>query len=63
MEDRAVQVPARVDEEITDWMTKAVAEYVNDDHSRISPACDAAKITNLTIPMPKGSEFIGQQVE
>jgi hypothetical protein len=63
-----LQIPAResAEADVVQWM-RQVAQWVKDEHKRISPKCNAKEIKDLMIPMkgPDGQEceFIGQQLE
>lgn len=63
LKSHKLQVPARetADEDIRIYMDK-IAHWINEEHHRVSPNCQATKITDLFIPI-EGAEFIGQQVE
>lgn len=60
---RDVQVPARTTEDVVAWVREIVARCVADDHARTSPGCTSRKMSELLIPLPPESEFIGQQIE
>ena len=63
LKKQPLQVPAREHEgvDIRIYMEK-MTYWVADEHRRLSPNCDAEKITQLMIPTA-GADFIGQQVE
>ncbi len=61
--DRPIQVPARTTEDVCDWVGTICAQAIGDDHHTVSPACQSRTMTNLKIPVPSGTEFIGQQIE
>lgn len=60
---RPVQVPARTTEDVVSWLRKVVAFAIGNDHRTHSPKCQATKMSDLMIPLPPESEFIGQQIE
>ena len=61
--DRPVQVPARETEDVKLWVELVVTFAIWNDHNAASPGCDMHTMSDVKIPIPEGSEFIGQQVE
>lgn len=56
-----VDVPARTDEDVVEWMKKTVGEHVQADHQRRSPGCSATHVQDLMIPMT-GTDRVGGPV-
>lgn len=56
-----VQVPARGDQDNpVHYLEQVVAMHISADHRRRSPRCASRKMDELMIPMPEGSERIGE---
>lgn len=60
---RPVNVPARSTESVTDWMKGVVVRIIAEDHRATSPGCKSTRIKDLLIPVPDGTQFVGQQVD
>jgi len=56
----AINVPAREEESVTDWMDKTVRRIAS-DHRLRSPHCRARELTELRIPTT-GTDKIGGPV-
>lgn len=63
IKSKSVQVPARSTEDVVYWMREIVARVLSDDHDAQSPHCRPKTLTEVKIPLPPESEFIGQQIE
>lgn len=66
LKDVPVQVPAREDPDenaVVPWMHEQVIPSVTADHDKRSPKCHPKELKDLKIPLPPGSEFVGQQIE
>ena len=61
MEKVEVQVPARSTEDVRAWV-ESIAQMCGDEHCRRNPKCHSDRV-DLMIPLPKESEFVGQQIE
>jgi hypothetical protein len=63
IKDRTVRIPARTTQDVRDWVKFAVGGAIGADHAEKSPLCRAKSMTMVKIPIPPGSEFVGQQVD
>ena len=63
IKDRAVQVPARETEDVKVWVELVVGFAIWNDHNECSPGCVITKVSEVKIPIPEGTEFVGQQIE
>ena len=55
--DREVQVPARTDEQLMDWM-QWLGVALSRDHDRVSPGCKIQKMSEVKIPA-LGTDRVG----
>lgn len=49
--DRDVIVPERGEEDVVTYVRDIIGACVGDDHQRISPHCQARKLTHVKIPL------------
>ena len=49
-------------EDVLRWMDK-VSEAIGADHAGRSPSCGATKISEVWIPVPDGTQNVGQRVK
>jgi hypothetical protein len=56
---RAVNVKAREDEDIDDWLENTCALVLSRDHDSQSPNCHITKLDEVLIPTPEGIDKIG----
>jgi hypothetical protein len=57
-----LDVPARGDESVLDWMD-ATVRLVGKDHRRRSPTCKAKELTEMLIPMTGTAKVGGPTVQ
>jgi hypothetical protein len=58
--DVDVEVPARPSlMDVVEWVERVIVYCVAADHICRSPQCTSQEITQIKIPVPKGSPYIG----
>lgn len=61
LEDVAVDVPEReANQDVVYWLQHVAVSMIGADHRIRSPSCAATKITALKIPVPDGTQRIGE---
>ena len=58
LKDAVVTVPARVAEDVCDWMEQTI-RLTGADHAARSPDCHPDTLHDLKIPMPPKSDRVG----
>lgn len=56
-----VDVPARRTEDVLEWMDGTV-RLLGRDHARRSPRCHPTQLKDVMIPMPPGTDRIGDPI-
>ncbi len=59
----SVNVQARMEEDIMDWMDKILTPTLVADHEFRSPDCHPSRFSEVMIPTPEGTSRIGGVVE
>ena len=61
-EDASVWVPDRKDgQDVVDWVEQTVGRALAADHRARSPLCASEKVEHVSIPLPPGTEHLGQR--
>lgn len=58
LDDQAIEVPGRGDEDVKEWFENTLVATIDKDHRRRSPNCSATRIDTIKIPI-HGAEKIG----
>jgi hypothetical protein len=56
---RVVTVAQRGEEDVVQWIEKVLSPVIADDHANASSECRSARMSELLIPTPEGTEKVG----